>query len=84
MSVVISTTNVEALLTAAVVAVYPADVRAEVAEVLATVLDRSTLTAPPWPDAVPPRGRTGQHSPELTPLLAELQGLARQHPAATW
>ena len=79
-----SPTDVEARLTAAGVAVDPADVRAEVAEVLATVLDRATLTAPPWPDAVPPRGRTGQHSPELPPLLAELQGLARQHPAATW
>ena len=76
--------DVEARLTAAGVAVDPADVRAEVAEVLATVLDRATLTAPPWPDAVPPRGRTGQHSPELPPLLVELQGLARQHPAATW
>jgi ring-1,2-phenylacetyl-CoA epoxidase subunit PaaC len=31
-----------------------------------------------------PHGREGRHGPELTELLAGLQGLARQHPAATW
>jgi hypothetical protein len=26
----------------------------------------------------------GGHGPELTELLSTLQGLAREHPAATW
>jgi ring-1,2-phenylacetyl-CoA epoxidase subunit PaaC len=66
------------------VAVDPVDVRAEVQSVLTQVLDQATLQVPPWPADAPPRGRTGQHGPELTELLATLQGLARQHPAATW
>jgi ring-1,2-phenylacetyl-CoA epoxidase subunit PaaC len=77
-------TDVEQRLTAAGVAVDPADVRGEVHEVLTQVLERATLRVPAWPADVPPRGRTGRHSPELTALLADLQGLARQHPAATW
>ena len=44
----------------------------------------STTTVPAWPADVPPRGRTGQHGQSLIVLLAELQGLARAHPAATW
>ncbi|MGR7025914.1 1,2-phenylacetyl-CoA epoxidase subunit PaaC [Geodermatophilus sp. URMC 62] len=77
-------TDVEARLAAAGVAVDPADVRGEVHDVLTTVLERATLRVPAWPADVPPRGRTGQHGPELTALLETLQGLARQHPAATW
>jgi ring-1,2-phenylacetyl-CoA epoxidase subunit PaaC len=79
-----SPTDVETRLTAAGIAVDPAHLREEVREVLTAVLERATLSAPPWPAEVPPRGRTGQHGPELTAVLAELQGLARQHPAATW
>ena len=77
-------TDVERRLAAAGVAVDPAEVREECREVLATVLQRATLTVPDWPAQVPPRGRTGRHGPELTALLQALQGLARQHPAATW
>ncbi|MDK3256919.1 1,2-phenylacetyl-CoA epoxidase subunit PaaC [Blastococcus capsensis] len=77
-------TAVEQRLTAAGVAVDPADVRDEVRDVLRTVLDRATLQLPAWPADVPPRGRTGGHGPELAELLAALQGLARAHPAATW
>lgn len=77
-------TDVETRLAAAGVAVDPADVRDEVRDVLTQVLERATLTVPAWPADAPPRGRLGQHGPELTELLAELQGLARQHPAATW
>ncbi|WP_369254853.1 1,2-phenylacetyl-CoA epoxidase subunit PaaC [Geodermatophilus amargosae] len=77
-------TDVEARLAAAGVAVDPADVRAEVHEVLTTVLERATLRVPAWPADVAPRGRAGEHGPELTGLLETLQGLARQHPAATW
>ncbi|HEX2075538.1 MAG TPA: 1,2-phenylacetyl-CoA epoxidase subunit PaaC [Geodermatophilus sp.] len=66
------------------VAVDPADLRAEVQEVLAQVLTRATLPVPPWPADAPPRGRMGQHGPELAPLLAGMQGLARAHPEASW
>ncbi len=77
-------TDVERRLVAAGVAVDPADVREEVREVLTTVLGRATLRVPAWPADAPPRGRLGEHGPELTELLGTLQGLARQHPAATW
>jgi ring-1,2-phenylacetyl-CoA epoxidase subunit PaaC len=77
-------TDVETRLTEAGVAVDPADVRDEVREVLTTVLERATLTVPAWPAEQPSRGRAGEHGPELTALLADLQGLAREHPAATW
>jgi ring-1,2-phenylacetyl-CoA epoxidase subunit PaaC len=81
---VFTATDVERRLTAAGVAVDPATTRPEVTGVLATVLQRATLRVPDWPDDAPPRGRTGQHGPELAALVAGLQGLAREHPAATW
>jgi ring-1,2-phenylacetyl-CoA epoxidase subunit PaaC len=31
-----------------------------------------------------PRGKEGLHSEHLGYVLAEMQGLARQHPGATW
>jgi ring-1,2-phenylacetyl-CoA epoxidase subunit PaaC len=77
-------TDVETRLTASGVAVDPADLREEVRDVLTMVLERATLTVPEWPAEQPARGRSGQHGPELTALLADLQGLAREHPAATW
>ena len=77
-------TDVETRLAAAGVAVDPADVRDEVRAVLTQVLERATLAVPDWPADAPPRGRLGEHGPELTELLGTLQGLARQHPAATW
>ena len=77
-------TDVETRLAAAGVAVDPADVRDEVRDVLTQVLERATLAVPEWPVDAPPRGRLGEHGPELTELLDTLQGLARQHPAATW
>jgi ring-1,2-phenylacetyl-CoA epoxidase subunit PaaC len=81
---VFTATDVERRLVEAGVAVDPAAVRAEVREVLTTVLERATLRVPEWPDDARPRGRDGVHGEELTELLAELQGLAREHPAATW
>ncbi|MGK5172784.1 1,2-phenylacetyl-CoA epoxidase subunit PaaC [Geodermatophilus sp. CPCC 205761] len=81
---VLTATDVEVRLTRAGVAVDPADVRDEVTDVLTQVLERATLRVPAWPSAAPPRGRRGAHTAELTELLATLQGLARQHPAATW
>ncbi len=77
-------TDVERRLVEAGVAVDPAELRDEVTGVLTMVVERATLTVPAWPADAAPRGRLGQHGPELTALLADLQGLARQHPAATW
>ena len=77
-------TDVEARLAAAGVAVDPAEVRAEVVTVLTQVLERAVLRVPAWPADAAPRGRNGEHTAELPELLATLQGLARQHPAATW
>jgi ring-1,2-phenylacetyl-CoA epoxidase subunit PaaC len=81
---VFAATDVEQRLTAAGVAVDPAGTRGEVTGVLTAVLERATLRVPEWPPDAPPRGRTGQHGAELSELLAGLQGLAREHPAATW
>jgi ring-1,2-phenylacetyl-CoA epoxidase subunit PaaC len=79
--------DVERGLAAAGVAVDPAELRAEVDEVLDEVLTRATLTRP----AVPPvgtiggrGGRQGAHTEHLGHVLAELQSLARQHPGASW
>ncbi|WNV76789.1 1,2-phenylacetyl-CoA epoxidase subunit PaaC [Geodermatophilus sp. DSM 44513] len=81
---VFTATDVERRLATVGVAVDPADVRDEVRDVLTTVLQRAMLRVPAWPSDVAPRGRVGEHGPELTGLLGTLQGLARQHPAATW
>jgi ring-1,2-phenylacetyl-CoA epoxidase subunit PaaC len=81
---VFTPTDVERRLTAAGIAVDPSTVRDEVRDVLTAVLDRATLRLPGWPADAPPRGRLGEHGPELTELLSTLQGLAREHPAATW
>ncbi|RFU22073.1 1,2-phenylacetyl-CoA epoxidase subunit PaaC [Geodermatophilus marinus] len=81
---VLTPTDVEQRLVDAGVAVDPAGLREEVEGVLTTVLERATLTVPAWPAATAPRGRSGQHGPELAELVAEMQSLARQHPAATW
>ncbi len=77
-------TDVERRLAAAHVAVDPAELRAEVRDVLTEVLTRATLRVPAWPAAAPPRGRVGDHGPELAELLGVLQGVARAHPETTW
>lgn len=77
-------TDVETRLVAAGVAVDPGELRGEVHEVLTTVLERATLAVPGWPADTPSRGRAGDHGPELADLLGRVQGLAREHPAATW
>jgi len=81
---VFTPTEVEQRLVAAGVGVDPAGVRAEVQSVLTQVLDQATLRVPAWPADAPPRGRSGHRTPEGRTLLTGLQGLARQHPAATW
>ncbi|SSC22344.1 1,2-phenylacetyl-CoA epoxidase, subunit A/C, partial [Klenkia terrae] len=77
-------TDVERRLVEQGVAVDPAAVRDEVRDVLTMVVERATLTVPEWPADRPSPGRAGEHTDELAPLLATLQGLAREHPAATW
>lgn len=81
---VFTATDVEMRLTAAGIAVDPGEVRAEVRDVLAQVLGRATLALPAEPADAPPAGRRGEHGPEVAELLYTLQGLAREHPAATW
>jgi len=81
---VFSPTELEARLTAAGIAVAPSSVRDEVRDVLTQVLEKATLTVPPWPQDATPGGRLGEHGPELAELLGPLQSLAREHPAATW
>ncbi|MGY1839971.1 MULTISPECIES: 1,2-phenylacetyl-CoA epoxidase subunit PaaC [unclassified Modestobacter] len=81
---VFTATDVERRLADAGVGVDPAAVRDEVRAVLTTVLEQATLRVPDRPADAAPRGRTGVHGPELTELLATLQGLARRHPAASW
>jgi ring-1,2-phenylacetyl-CoA epoxidase subunit PaaC len=46
-------------------------------------LAEATLRRPPAGGYVP-RGKEGLHSEHLGYVLAEMQGLARQHPGATW
>jgi ring-1,2-phenylacetyl-CoA epoxidase subunit PaaC len=59
------------------------DDRAEFDAVLAQVLRTATLVVPAVAgDSA--RGRSGQHTDALTELLADLQGVARAHPDATW
>jgi ring-1,2-phenylacetyl-CoA epoxidase subunit PaaC len=77
-------TDVERRLVAAGVAVDPGELRDEVTSVLADVLRTATLEPPAWPADEASRGRSGEHGPELEALLGRLQGLAREHPAATW
>ncbi|MFL1375994.1 MULTISPECIES: 1,2-phenylacetyl-CoA epoxidase subunit PaaC [unclassified Nocardiopsis] len=65
-------------------AVDPVTVRDEVHAVLTQVLTEATLPAPaPFPEGAV-AGREGRHTPELAPLLDELQKVAREHPEATW
>src|SRR5690349_6163848 len=70
---VFSPTELERRLTG--IAVDPSSVRDEVRDVLTQVLEKATLTMPPWPNETAPRGRLGEHGPELADLLGPLQSL---------
>ncbi|MFE7276609.1 1,2-phenylacetyl-CoA epoxidase subunit PaaC [Streptomyces sp. NPDC057623] len=59
------------------------DVRDEVVAVLRQVTHEAGLPMPVY-RPLPGSGRDGQHTEHLAPLLAELQGVARAHPGATW
>ncbi|SEG33932.1 ring-1,2-phenylacetyl-CoA epoxidase subunit PaaC [Actinacidiphila yanglinensis] len=58
-------------------------VREETLGVLRQVLAAAGLDLPERP-AAPYRGRGGEHTEHLAPLLEELQSVAREHPEATW
>ncbi|MES2687680.1 MAG: 1,2-phenylacetyl-CoA epoxidase subunit PaaC [Pseudomonadota bacterium] len=47
-------------------------------------LNEAGLSRPSAVQAALPQGKNGQHSKHLTPLLAEMQSLARAHPRAQW
>ena len=52
---------------------------------LTEVLERATLRVPGWPaDAPPARPRSASTVRSWPSCSAALQGLAREHPAATW
>ncbi|WP_131739122.1 1,2-phenylacetyl-CoA epoxidase subunit PaaC [Actinomadura roseirufa] len=75
--------EVERRAAAAGFGVDPADVRAEFDAVVGEVLAAAALPCPaPVPAEV--AGRGGAHSAALGALLADMQGLARAHPGATW
>ncbi|MFF5978788.1 1,2-phenylacetyl-CoA epoxidase subunit PaaC [Streptomyces olindensis] len=59
------------------------DVRDEVVAVLRQVTQAAGLPMPVY-RPLPGSGRSGEHTGHLAPLLAELQGVARAHPEATW
>ncbi|MFE5185951.1 1,2-phenylacetyl-CoA epoxidase subunit PaaC [Streptomyces sp. NPDC056628] len=59
------------------------DVRQEVVTDLKQVTDAAGLPMPVY-RPLPGCGREGEHTEHLAPLLAELQGVARAHPEATW
>ncbi|OLT29789.1 phenylacetate-CoA oxygenase subunit PaaI [Actinomadura sp. CNU-125] len=66
------------------VGVDPASIEAEVDAVLARVFEISGIDRP---DAAPPpapSGRDGDHTGDFGPLLAEMQEVARAHPAGLW
>jgi ring-1,2-phenylacetyl-CoA epoxidase subunit PaaC len=82
-----ASTDAERKLAAAGIAADPASLRAEFDEVIGLVLAEENLC---WPD-VPAlagvagqSGRDGIHTEAMGYLLAELQGIARAHPGATW
>ncbi|MFF4896217.1 1,2-phenylacetyl-CoA epoxidase subunit PaaC [Streptomyces sp. NPDC001068] len=59
------------------------EVRDAVLADLRQVLDAAGLPMP-HTAPLPGHGRHGAHTEHLAPLLAELQGVARAHPEATW
>jgi ring-1,2-phenylacetyl-CoA epoxidase subunit PaaC len=65
----------------------PVEVWRDTVSVLQQLLDAADVDAPSpaEPDDSPePGGRAGRHTEWLAPLLDEMQGLARQHPAGRW
>ena len=65
------------------VAVDPASLREPVLAYVEGVVERATLRLPEETTRYS-GGRRGEHSEQLSPLLAEMQQVARAHPGATW
>jgi ring-1,2-phenylacetyl-CoA epoxidase subunit PaaC len=81
------TSDEERRLVDARVAVDPVETREEFDAVLTQVLDQATLARPEVPPAGTIGGRSGRqgvHTERLGHVLAEMQGIAREHPGATW
>lgn len=79
--------EIELRLAAIGVGVDPSTLRVEFDSVVAQVLSAATLQPPSGPLSSPAGtagGRDGEHSESFAELLAEMQGLAREHPEATW
>ncbi|MGI8332423.1 1,2-phenylacetyl-CoA epoxidase subunit PaaC [Actinomadura scrupuli] len=85
--------EIELRLAEAGAGVDPATLREEFDGVMAQVLGAAGLRPPEAPEPPGPpgtpgasreTGRWGVHTASMAPLLAELQGLARAHPEATW
>lgn len=79
-----ATHPVEARMAEAGVGTDPGALSTEVHDVLVQVLSAATLDPPAaFPEPLL-AGRSGDHGPELAPLLQEMQEVARAHPEATW
>jgi ring-1,2-phenylacetyl-CoA epoxidase subunit PaaC len=79
--------EVETRVAAAGVGVAPSSVRAEVDVVLEQVFSVSGVDRPDVPQVGPVaggRGRDGRHTEALSPMLAEMQSVARAHPLGLW
>lgn len=79
-----ATHAVERRMAAAGVGADPAGLREEFDAVIGQVLAAAGLDHPRPAPASDHRGRDGTHTAALRELLAEMQGLARAHPEATW
>jgi len=80
---ILDTHEIDRRAVAAGIGVDPAEVRAEFDEVVDQVLTAATLQRPEAA-GIPGSGRDGAHTEHLPELLADMQGLARAHPEATW
>ena len=78
-----ATDTVEDAVVEAGIGVRPADVRHGWDATVRSALDEATL-AWPEPGSYVSTGKHGVHSEHMGFLLAEMQGLARQFPGASW
>ncbi|GHD17476.1 1,2-phenylacetyl-CoA epoxidase subunit PaaC [Nocardiopsis kunsanensis] len=79
-----ATHPVEARMAELGVGVDPGSLSTEVHDVLAQVLGAATLETPTALPEPVLAGRSGDHGPELAPLVHQMQEVARAHPEATW
>lgn len=75
---------VERAMADAGVGVDPAGLRAECEDVLDTVLAAAQLVRPESSAGPGPGGRSGVHTESMSPLLAQMQEVARAHPMGAW